>query len=173
MDLLALTMERAAKHRELQAQIRQLSDVVEKSVRCGELVGGSAVMQKLFDEIGRVAASEASVLITGESGTGKELVARSIHERSPRQGGPFVAVNCAAFTDTLLESELFGHVKGAYTDARADRKGLFLEADGGTLFLDEIGEMPLTMQPKILPRWKRRNCAPSAGTKKSPLTCDW
>ena len=165
LDLLALTLQRAARHRELQEQIRQLSDVVEQSARSGELIGASPVMQKLFDELGKVAASEASVLITGESGTGKELVARSIHERSPRKDAPFVAVNCAAFTDTLLESELFGHVKGAFTDARADRKGLFIEANGGTLFLDEIGEMPMTMQPKILRALEESKLRPVGGDK--------
>ncbi len=163
LDLLALTLQRAARHRKLQDQIRQLSDVVEQSARCGELIGASAVMQKLFDELGKVAAAEASVLITGESGTGKELIARSIHERSARKNAPFVAVNCAAFTETLLESELFGHVKGAFTDARTDRKGLFLEADGGTLFLDEIGEMPMTVQPKILRALEESKLRPVGG----------
>jgi DNA-binding NtrC family response regulator len=165
MDLLALTLQRAARHRELQEKIRQLSDVVEQSARCGELLGASPAMQKLFDEISRVAAADASVLITGESGTGKELVARSIHERSSRKAKPFVAVNCAAFSDTLLESELFGHLRGAFTDARTDRKGLFLEAQGGTLFLDEIGEMPLTMQPKILRALEESRLRPVGGDK--------
>ena len=165
LDLLALTLQRAARHRELQEQIRQLSDVVEQSARCGELIGASPPMQKVFDELSRVAAAEASVLITGESGTGKELIARSIHKRSPRKDAPFVAVNCAAFTDALLESELFGHVKGAFTDARNDRKGLFLEANGGTLFLDEIGEMPMTMQPKILRALEESKLRPVGGDK--------
>lgn len=165
LDVLALTLQRAARHHDLQEQIRRLNDVVEQSARCGELLGVSPAMQKLFDELGRVAAADASVLITGESGTGKELVARSIHERSSRRAAPFVAVNCAAFTDTLLESELFGHVKGAFTDARNDRKGLFLEANGGTLFLDEIGEMPMTMQPKILRALEEAKLRPVGGDK--------
>ena len=135
LDLLALTLQRAARHRELQEQIRQLSDVVEQSARCGELIGASPVMQKLFDELGKVAAAEASVLITGESGTGKELIARSIHERSPRKDAPFVAVNCAAFTDTLLESELFGHVKGAFTDARNRSQGIVPRGEWWHTFL--------------------------------------
>jgi DNA-binding NtrC family response regulator len=163
MDLLALTLQRAANHRELQEKIKQLSDVVQQSARCGELLGASQVMQDLFDELGRVAASDANVLLTGESGTGKELVARSIHQQSARNEGPFVAVNCAAFSDTLLESELFGHVQGAFTDARKDRKGLFLEADGGTLLLDEIGEMPLSMQPKILRALEEGRLRPVGG----------
>lgn len=165
MDLLALTLQRAANHRELQEKIRRLSDVVEQSARCEELLGASPVMQDLFDELSRVAASDASVLITGESGTGKELVARSTHQRSARKDRPFVAVNCAAFSDTLLESELFGHVKGAFTDARSERKGLFLEADGGTLFLDEIGDMPLSMQPKILRAIEESKLRPVGGDK--------
>ena len=127
-----------------------LSEAAERSGRFGEMIGDSPAMQDLYDQLVRVADSEASILITGESGTGKELVARSIHKRSRRADRPFVAINCAAVPETLLESELFGHAKGAFTDARAERKGLFLEATGGTLFLDEIGEMPLSMQAKLL-----------------------
>ena len=107
-------------------------------------------MLKLYDQLAQIADSEASVLIMGESGTGKEVVARGLHQHGRRREKPFVAVNVAALPDTLLESELFGHVKGAFTDARNDRKGLFVQAEGGTLFLDEIGEMPLAMQPKLL-----------------------
>ena len=107
-------------------------------------------MRKLYDQLARIADSEASVLILGESGAGKEVVARAIHQHGPRREKAFIAVNLAALPDTLLESELFGHVKGAFTDARNDRKGLFALAQGGTLFLDEIGEMPLAMQPKLL-----------------------
>ena len=107
-------------------------------------------MLKLYDQLARIADSEASVLILGESGTGKEVVARGLHRHGKRRESPFVAVNVAALPDTLLESELFGHVKGAFTDARNDRKGLFALAEGGTLFLDEIGEMPPATQPKLL-----------------------
>lgn len=113
-------------------------------------LGESHVMQKVFDLISRVAASDATVLITGESGTGKELAARSIHQKSPRANGPFVAVNCSAIPETLIESELFGHKKGSFTGAVADSRGLFREADGGTIFLDEIGELPLSLQVKLL-----------------------
>jgi two-component system response regulator HydG len=150
MELLALILRRAVEHRHLQEKIKFLSDAVERTVRFEELLGESPGMQKLYDQLSRIADSEASVLIIGESGTGKELVARALHSRSRRRAKPFVAVNCAALPDALLESELFGHVKGAFTDARSDRKGLFVQAEGGTLLLDEIGEMPLSMQPKLL-----------------------
>jgi PAS domain S-box-containing protein len=116
----------------------------------GDLVGGDQRMRELFDLIELVAPSDASVLIHGESGTGKELVARALHERSPRAAGPFVAVNCSALAETLLESELFGHVRGAYTGATSDRRGRFEEAQGGTLFLDEIGDVSPAVQVKLL-----------------------
>jgi DNA-binding NtrC family response regulator len=150
MELLALILRRAVERRQLKQQIRSLREAVARSVRFEELLGESAVMQKLYHQLAQIADSESSVLITGESGTGKELVARALHQRSRRRDKPFVAVNCAALPDALLESELFGHVKGSFTDARSDRKGLFVQAEGGTLLLDEIGEMPITMQPKLL-----------------------
>jgi two-component system response regulator HydG len=150
MDLLAITLDRAVKHRQLQDKVKILSEAVERGGRFQEMIGDSPAIQRLYDQLAQLADTETSVLICGESGTGKELVARSIHRNSRRNNDPFVAVNCAALPETLLESELFGHAKGAFTDARADRKGLFLQADGGTLFLDEIGEMPPAMQPKLL-----------------------
>jgi two-component system response regulator HydG len=150
MDVLALALQRAAQHRQLQEQVRVLSDAVQQSQRFDELIGASSEMQKLYDQLSRIAQLDTAVLISGESGTGKELVARSIRQRSSRQAGPFITVNCAALPEQLLESELFGHERGAFTDARSSRKGLFLEADGGTLLLDEIGEMPLSMQAKLL-----------------------
>ncbi|MEK6248034.1 MAG: sigma-54 dependent transcriptional regulator [Planctomycetales bacterium] len=150
MDLLHVTLRRAVQHRELQEKVKVLSDAVARAERFGEILGASDTMQELYDQLARVADSETSVLISGESGTGKELVARALHRQSRRADGPFIAVNCAALPDALLESELFGHAAGAYTDAKGERKGLFLQAQGGTLLLDEVGELPLAMQPKLL-----------------------
>jgi two-component system response regulator PilR (NtrC family) len=124
-------------------------DVSERDSFCG-IIGKSPKMRELFDMIQKVAASQSSVLILGESGTGKELAARSIHTCSPRKTKPFVAVNCGAIPENLIESELFGHKKGSFTGATSDRPGLFEQAEGGTLFLDEIGELPLLMQTKLL-----------------------
>src|SRR5262249_53311155 len=114
------------------------------------IIGKSKAMQQLYELIRQVAASHSNLLIEGESGTGKELVARALHFNSPRASHPFVAINCSALPETLLESELFGYVKGAFTDAKGTKKGLFEVADGGTLFLDEISSMPLGLQAKIL-----------------------
>jgi DNA-binding NtrC family response regulator len=149
-EALRLLLERAAAQRRLanysEALERQLS---EKGV-LGELVGASAPMQQTFSLIRQVAPTSATVLITGESGTGKELAARAIHALSPRRNGPFVAINCAAMPESLIESELFGHEKGAFTGALERRRGCFELAHGGTLLLDEIGEMPLATQAKLL-----------------------
>lgn len=150
MDLLFLAVDRAVKNAELKRQVSILSEAVENRERYGNLLGTSTAIKRLFDQIERVSDSDASVLIMGESGTGKELVATELHKRSRRKQGSFVAINCSALPRELLESELFGHARGAFTDAKSPRKGLLLKSDGGTLFLDEIGELPLTLQPKLL-----------------------
>ncbi len=165
LELLALTVNRAVKQRRLHSQIKELGQRVTMPQRYGELIGDSPAMLDLYDQLERIADSETSILLTGESGTGKELVARTIHQKSRRAEKSFVAVNCGALPEALLESELFGHVKGAFTDARTDRKGLFLEADGGTLFLDEIGEMPMPMQVKLLRVLEENSIRPVGGDR--------
>ena len=139
-------LERQESERQLEVAHRRLRDLGV----LGSLVGRSAQMQEVMRLIGMVAPSSASVLITGESGTGKELAARTLHELSPRHANPFVAVNCAAIPESLMESEIFGHEKGAFTGAVERRIGCFELADGGTLLLDEIGEMPPATQAKLL-----------------------
>lgn len=126
------------------------STAISTGDRFGELVGASAEMRRLYSILERVCQTEATVLILGETGTGKEVVARSIHEASSRAREPFVTLDCGAIPESLIESELFGHVRGSFTGATSDRRGVFEEANGGTLFIDEIGELPLLMQPKLL-----------------------
>jgi two-component system response regulator HydG len=150
IDHVALTIRRAAELGRLRERTSRLESTLEAKEKFEDLIGQSPKMTDVFRLIDSVAASPATVLIQGESGTGKELAARAIHRRSQRSGGPFVAVNCSALTETLLESELFGHVRGAFTGAVADRRGLFEAAHGGTLFLDEIGDVPPATQLRLL-----------------------
>ena len=147
-DLLQLTLKRALEHTRLAAENRELRDYLRENPP--GLLGSSEKMRELVEMVHTVAPTEATVLITGESGTGKERVARAIQEASARRDRPFVTVNCAALNESLLESELFGHEKGAFTGADKRREGRFRQADGGTLFLDEIGELPLMLQAKLL-----------------------
>jgi two-component system response regulator HydG len=142
---------------------------VDDTTQFAGMLGNSPAVRRVFDLVARVGDSDASVLISGESGTGKELVARAIHEHSSRREGPFLAINCAALPPTLLESELFGHTRGAFTDAKAARTGLFVQAEGGTLLLDEIGEMPLEMQPKLLRALQERTVRPLGGNSEVPF----
>jgi len=143
-------LERVRKKRELTARLRALESRVRRAEGSGRLIGDSAALEQVRRLIARVAGSESNVLVRGETGTGKELVARAIHEASPRAGGPLVAVNCGSLPEHLVESELFGHRKGAFTGADEHRAGLFEVADGGTLFLDEVGELPKNLQPRLL-----------------------
>jgi len=169
LGILHLTLKRALDHGKLQEKVKLLSAEVDRAHRFDELLGESLPMHKLYDQLERIADSDASVLITGESGTGKELVAQALHRCSRRSSGRFCAVNCSALPETLLESELFGHTRGAFTDAHTARKGLFLEADGGTLFLDEIGDCPLALQPKLLRALEQRCIRPIGAAKEIPF----
>src|SRR6185295_17285632 len=152
-------VQRFGRERSLQAENERLKAELREvaSERMGEMVGRSHTMQAVFQRIATVAPTDAGVLIEGESGTGKERVARALHERSQRSAGPFVALSCAALPESLLEAELFGHEKGAFTDAHKERKGRFELAQGGTLFLDDIDDMPLGVQVKLLRVLQERN----------------
>lgn len=147
---LKLTVKKALENRRLIKENRRLSQALLERYSYGNIIGKSKPMLEIYDLIGKVAQAKASVLITGPSGTGKELIAKAIHYESPRKARAFISVNCGALTETLLESELFGHEKGAFTGAAAMKKGRFELADGGTLFLDEVGDMPQSLQVKLL-----------------------
>ena len=149
-DEVVLVLRKAEERLRLSRENRRLRSEIAEGRRLENFVGDSPAVQELLRQVRKVAPTPTTVLLTGESGTGKELVARALHDLSPRAAMPFVAVNCGAIPAELIESELFGHVRGAFTDASRDKKGLAAEADGGTLFLDEIGELPLALQVKLL-----------------------
>jgi two-component system nitrogen regulation response regulator GlnG len=150
MDEVLLVVEKALEAQALAQEVTRLRRAVEERFELGGIVGGSPAMQHIFKAVGKVAGTDLTVLLRGESGTGKELIARAVHENSRRKGRPFVPVNCAAIPRELLESELFGHEKGAFTGAVAARRGRFEQAEGGTVFLDEVGDMDLSLQTKLL-----------------------
>jgi two-component system, NtrC family, response regulator HydG len=163
-DLLLL-VERALEEKYLRTEVRRLQREVEGYYHFDRIIGKSPVMQRVFELVERLKDSQVNLLLTGESGTGKDLLARTLHYHSSRKQAPFVPVNCAAIPKQLLESELFGYVQGAFTDARKDKKGLFVEAHGGTLFLDEVGELPLLLQAKLLRVIEDKEVRPLGATK--------
>jgi DNA-binding NtrC family response regulator len=161
---LLLAVQRTLRSRALERENRRLEEEVGERDRLVELVGRSAAMQQVFRRVEKLAGTEATVLLTGESGTGKELAARALHRLSRRSRGPFVALNCAAVPETLAEAEFFGAERGAYTGADRTRPGKLEAANGGTLFLDEIGELPLSLQPKLLRALQERRFSRLGGT---------
>ncbi|MFH1131115.1 MAG: sigma-54 dependent transcriptional regulator [Pseudomonadota bacterium] len=169
LDAIRLTVKRALEHRALSKKVENLEHALRGTREFESILGSSKAMRCVYDLIERVAPSDTAVLVTGESGTGKELVARALHQQSARSNARFVAINCAAMPETLLESELFGYTKGAFTDAKLDRPGLFQQAEGGTLFFDEIGEMPLGLQPKLLRALQEKAVRPVGGRVEMPF----
>lgn len=165
LDRLDLVLKRALQARALETENRSLREQLDARYGLEHIIGQSPAMQEVFDTIRQVAPTRATVLVQGESGTGKELVAHALHQLSPRSKGPFIAVHCAALSTTLLESELFGHEKGAFTGAAERRRGRFELADGGTLFLDEIGEIDAALQVKILRVLEERRFERVGGTE--------
>lgn len=158
-------VEKAISYGRLQRQNKTLSSELKKNWNRNEIIGKSSAMQSIFDLIERVAPAQSNILITGESGSGKEVVAKAIHNLSPRAKKNFIAINCTAIPNALLESELFGHAKGAFTGASERKKGLFEEAEGGTLFLDEIGDLDIALQAKLLRVIQERKIKPVGDTQ--------
>jgi len=166
---LLLVIERALEHRQLRLEIKRLRGELAHSYGVANIIGASPKLAAVLRRIGQIADSGASVLLTGESGTGKDLLARTLHYESQRRDYPFIAVNCAAIPENLIESELFGYVRGAFTDARQSRTGLFQAAARGTLFLDEIGDMPLALQAKLLRVIEDKRVRPLGGNQEVPV----
>ncbi len=166
LDEVELVVAKALEQRRLRRENQRLRNELATRDWTGDLVGRSPAMQRVLDLVGRIAPTRSTVLITGASGTGKEMVARAIHTHSEYREGPFVSVNCGALPDALLEDELFGHVRGAFTDAVGDRAGRFEQADGGTLFLDEIGTMSASLQVKLLRVLQEREFTPLGSTRR-------
>ncbi len=165
MEQILIAVKRAERELRMRRRVKELEERVTRPHRFQQLLGKSSAMQQVFHLIEKVAPAEGSVLIEGETGTGKELIAQAIHRESPRNAGPFVPINCASIPDSLLESELFGHARGAFTGAQEKKQGLFVAADGGTLFLDEIGEMPPALQAKLLRAIQERRVRPVGSTR--------
>jgi two-component system response regulator PilR (NtrC family) len=168
-NVLQMLLRRAAAHNSLRTTNRILERQLLYKGSLGEMVGTSGRMQEIFVLLQQAGPTNACVLISGESGTGKELVARAVHACSPRESEPFVSINCGAFPETLLESELFGYMKGAFTGASQNKRGLFEVASGGTIFLDEISEMSVSMQVKLLRVLQERSIRPVGGTQETPI----
>ncbi len=170
IERLEVLMQRALKTRTLEVEVQQLHERLDEKFKLDGIIGGSAPLKAVLDKMRLVAASRATILIEGESGTGKELIAQAVHQSSPRSRGPFVAVHCAALSENLLESELFGHERGAFTGAIERRLGRFESADGGTLFLDEIGEISQSTQVKLLRFLETKSIERVGGTR--PIELD-
>jgi len=170
LDELSIIVKKALETRQLRKEVAHLRSAQESKFGIDNIIGDSRHMKQVLDMVRKVAKSDAStVLIQGESGTGKELIARAIHMESSRKDKPFMAINCAAVPETLLESELMGHEKGAFTDAKIQKRGLFEMSDGGTIFLDEIGDMEMGMQAKLLRILEERTFRRVGGTKEIPV----